>query len=275
MRALLIFLALLVCHPAEADVTVRIKLDGVVLAAKQRGDLFRMLGYYTQLLTNQNYHYPGENLQKTSDEYQTILRQFKEIFLDDEIQQTLAHSQKIWEEIKPELLSATTQKTKKILKPSIMRTLLEKITLLSDDMKKIQAVLAAEVLDPTVREESQAASDILESSAQLSTYYLINTSHLGTLVDQKTITASTEKYQQSYKMLEKSHFAEGKIFQKRFKGLKKIYYFNTMTAEFSKTAVPALMIKKNNKAYLDAFVSLKLITAASTEGIEKTVNMFF
>ena len=48
-----------------------------------------------------------------------------------------------------------------------------------------------------------------------------------------------------------------------------------MTALYSKTAIPALMIKKNNKAFLDAFVSLKLITAASTEGIDKTVKMFF
>lgn len=84
------------------------------------------------------------------------------------------------------------------------------------------------------------------------------------------------KVQISYNSeLKKSAFRSGKIFHKRFKGFEKIFYFNAMTAEFSKTAIPALMIKKNNKAYLDALVTLKLIAAASTEGVDKTVKMFF
>lgn len=274
MRFLVVLVTLLTFSQVQADVTVRIGLDGVVMAGKQRGNLFHMLGYYTQLLTKQNYHYPRENLDKDIREYESILSQCKEIFSDDEVQSTLGHSQKIWRTVKPELLSVIKKSSSKTLEASTIRTLMENIILLSNDMQKIQEVLTKQDLDKEVIEGSRAASDIIESSAQLSAYYLINTSPLGTLVDAATVTESSQMYQHAFEKLSKSDFNQGKIFQKRFKGLKKVYYFNTMTAEFSKTAVPALMIKKNNKAYLDAFVSLKLITAASTEGIQKTVQMF-
>ena len=274
MRIIVILVALLTFSHVQADVTVRIGLDGVVMAGKQRGNLFHMLGYYTQLLTKQNYHYPRENLGKDIREYESVLLQCKDVFSDDVVQSTLKHSQKIWRTVKPELLAVMKKSASKTLKASNIRTLMGNIIVLSNDMKKIQKVLAEQDMDKEVLEESRAASDIIESSAQLSAYYLINTSPLGTLVDAGTVTESSQMYQHAFEKLSKSTLNQGKIFQKRFKGLKKVHYFNTMTAEFSKTAVPALMIKKNNKAYLDAFVSLKLITAASTEGIPKTIQMF-
>ena len=274
MKILVFIIALLTMH-VQADVTVRIGLDGVVLAAKQRGELFRMLGYYTQLLTRQNYHYPDENLQKNINEYEEILTQFAHTFSDNTIQQTLANSLSIWKSIKSELQQAIKTGRTQRLEAAKVQKLLDSILLLCDDMKTIQKILSSQNLIPEVQLESQASSDITESSARLSTYYLINTSHLASLIDQETVAKSSQTYKAAFKKLEASTFNQGKIFQKRFKGLKKIHYFNTMTALYSKTAIPALMIKKNNKAFLDAFVSLKLITAASTEGIDKTVKMFF
>ena len=273
MRIVVILAALLFSH-LQADITVRIGLDGVVMTGKQRGNLFHMLGYYTQLLTKQNYHYPRENLHKDIREYESVLSQCREIFSDGMVQSTLEHSQKIWRTVKPELLSVLKKSSSKTLEASNIHTLMGSIILLSKDMKKIQEVLAEQDMDKEVIEGSRAASDIIESSAQLSAYYLINTSQLGTLVDAETVAESSQIYQHAFEKLSKSTLNQGKIFQKKFKGLKKVHYFNTMTAEFSKTAVPALMIKKNNKAYLDAFVSLKLIAAASTEGISQTVSMF-
>ena len=275
MRTLMLTIVLLVFHSVQADTTVRIGLDGAVLAAKQRGNLFHMLGYYTQILTKQNYHYPKENLQKDIHEYESILKQFKEIFPDDTIQSTLVHSQQIWHDAKPELLVPLKKRSASTLNASSMRTLMTHIISLSTDMKKIQKILSQKSLNKKITVESRAASNIIESSAQLSAYYLINTSRLGSLVEQDILLESSQMYQQALNALTKSAFSQGKIFQKRFKGLEKVYFFNTMTAEFSKTAIPALMVKKNNKAYLDALVSLKLIVAASTEGVEKTVQMFF
>ncbi len=260
---------------AQGDIIVRIGLDGVVAAGKQRGDLFHILGYYVQLLTKQTYHYPRENIQKDIHEYESVLSQLKEVFSQDEIQVILTHSQKIWETVKPELLEVAKKDSTQTLEVSKVRTLMGHIASLGNDMKKIQEILTKNSLNKEVELESRAASDIIESSAQLSAYYLINTSSLGTTVDQALIAKSSKTYQQASEKLEKSTFRQGKIFQKRFKGFKKIFYFNTMTAEFSKTAIPALMIKKNNKAYLDALVTLKLITAAATEGTDKTVKMFF
>jgi len=272
---ILVFIITLLTVNVQADVTVRIGLDGVVLAAKQRGELFRMLGYYTQLLTRQNYHYPDENLQKNINEYEEILTQFTNTFSDKTIQNTLANSLKVWKDIKPELKKAIETGASQKLEATKVQKLLDNIVLLCDDMKNIQKILSSQNLIPKVQIESQASSDIIESSARLSTYYLINTSHLSSFIDQETVAKSSKTYEAAFKKLEASTFNQGKIFQKRFKGLKKIHYFNTMTALYSKTAIPALMIKKNNKAFLDAFVSLKLITAASTEGIDKTVKMFF
>ena len=274
MRILVVWVALLTFSHVQADVTVRIGLDGVVLTGKQRGNLFHMLGYYTQLLTKQNYHYPRENLRKDIHEYESIIAQCKEIFSNDVAQSTLKHSQNIWDTVKPALLEVMKEGSSKTLEASTIRSLMENITLLSNDMQKIQEVLAEQDVDKKVIEESRAASNIIESSARLSAYYLINTSPLGAVVEKETITESSQTYKKALEKLTKSSLNQGKIFQKRFKGLKKVYYFNTMTAEFSKTAVPALMIKKNNKAYLDAYVSLKLINAASTEGLQKTVGMF-
>ncbi len=264
-------LILLLCFSGmQANTVAHIGLDGVVLAAKERGNLFQMLGYYVQIASRLNYHYPEENLRKDMREYEAVLDNMEKYLSHMGIGEYLAHSREAWKKLKTDLVQKGQSKPNK----EKLHNMLTLVITLSDDMKKIQSLLIEKSFDLGLKAEISATADIITASAQLATYYIISVS-----IDPSVITEAQKQqpmtsYLHALDVIKKSDLGQNNnIFHKKFEKIKEVYFFNTMSGRMSRRPIPALMIKKNYQAYLYALVSTKLITAASTEGKKITMQM--
>ena len=271
MRKKLLILLLLCFSGIQANTVVRIELDGVILSAKERGNLFQMLGYYVQIASHLNYHYPEENLRKNMQEYEAVLVNLEKHLSPTiiGIDKYLAHSREIWKALKIDLAKGKQGKPDK----EKLRHMLALTTALSKDMKKVQTLLIEKSFDPNLKAEVSATADIITASTQLATYYIISVSIDPSVITEAQKQQSMASYLHALELIEKSDLNQANIFHKRFAEIKKVYFFNTMSSRMSKTPIPALVIKKNYQAYLYALVSTKLITAASTEGKKITMAM--
>ena len=269
MRKKLLIIFFLCFSAAHANTVVQIGLDGALLAAKERGNLFQMLGYYVQVVSHLNYHYPEENLKKDIREYEAVLDNLETHLSHIGIGKYLSHSRKLWKKFKADLTRVNQGKPTK----DKLLNMLATTTALSNDMKKIQTLLIEKSFDLSLKPYVSATADILMASAQLATYYIISVSIDSSLVTKIQKKQAMISYQSALNVIEKSGLGQASIFHVRFEEIKKVYFFNTMLDRMSKRPIPALMIKKNYRAYLYALVCTKLIIAASTEGLRKTMEM--
>ena len=270
MRKKLLLLLFLCFSGVQANTVVHIGLDGVVLAAKERGNLFQMLGYYVQIASHLNYHYPEENLRKDMREYEAVLNNMEAHLSHMGIGEYLEHSREAWRKLKADLTKKGQGKPDK----EKLHNMLTLVTTLSDDMKKIQSLLIEKSFDPSLKAEVSATADIIMASGQLATYYIIGVSIDPSMITDAQKQQSMATYANALDVIEKSDLNKAHIFHKKFLEIKKVYFFNTMSSRISKkTPIPSLMIKKNYRAYLYALVSTKLIAAASTEGKKITMQM--
>lgn len=259
---------------AQGDVVVRIGLDGVVLSIKQRGNLYQMLGYYAQLSSGLKYHYPDENLKKNIQEYDAILADFETFFPNEDIQKYVQLSRETWAALKPDLeASLSGDRRQNRADKGKLIIMLAQVESLASHMKSIQNILVKKSSDSELVTVLSATANLLESSAKLSTFYLLKVSTDSSLVEDTQKNKTVDEYKQSLSIGIKSDLAHAKIFKKRYKKIEKVYFFNIMVEQVTKTPIPSLVLKKNYAAYLSALINVGLITAASTEGKQKTMEM--
>jgi len=267
------FLSVISLHSA----VIEIGLDGIIIAGKQRAQLNHMLGFYTQLSTNLFFHNPEEKLKRNILEYEEVLDAFKDKYNNKEIQESIESSEKIWVNVKMELLSVvddTINNIKQIeLNQKKVLSIFENMILLSKEMETIQKILTNEDLNKNITNELNAAIEIAYTSSSFSTCYLLKVWGVSSEIIEKQQSHSIENYTSSLNTLDNSSFSKGKIFKKQFAPIHKAYNFDSMMLMLSKSKVPAIILDKNEKAYIAAIVTAKLIIAASIEGLEKTINM--